>query len=161
MKKSKWSSSIFKITAISGFIWRKVLLNSHDSQTKFWLWPNLPYAFITGSLPPITALGSSPASSKTWVSIEEVVVLPWVPQTPIQLVKIRLIAPKSSALSKQGRFALAYSSSSLPFKIALVYITSSTSSVILSLTWPRYTFAPSFSIRLKVSVSLLSEPETL
>ena len=46
----------------------------------------------------MTALGSSPASSSTWVVIEEVVVLPWVPLMPMQLEKIRLMAPSTLGL---------------------------------------------------------------
>ena len=57
---------------------------------------------MAGSLPPMTALGSSPASSSTWVVIEDVVVLPWVPLMPMQLEKMRLMAPSNSARSKQG-----------------------------------------------------------
>ena len=134
LKKSKWSSSMFKITAMSGFICKKVLLNSQLSQTKFCEWPYLPYALISGSFPPITADGSSPASMRICVVIDVVVVLPCVPQMPMQFEKTRLNAPSASALSKQGKFAFAYSSSSLPAKIAFVYITSSVSGAMFSFT---------------------------
>ena len=46
--------------------------------------PAIPLAFISGSLPPITAVGSRPFIINICVIADVVVVLPCVPQTPIQ-----------------------------------------------------------------------------
>ncbi len=48
------------------------------------LWPTIPFVPVSGSLPPMTAEGSKPASMRICVSIELEVVLPWVPLMQMQ-----------------------------------------------------------------------------
>ena len=69
---------------------RKVSWYSHASMTALGPLPALPYPPMSGSLPPMTAAGSRPASSSMVVIMPEVVVLPWVPATPTVCECMRL-----------------------------------------------------------------------
>ena len=81
---------------------RNVFENSHASQTNKSELPVIPFVPVIGSFPPITAEGSAPAFIRTWVSIDVVVVLPWVPAIPIQLPNFLETAPRSFDRSNVG-----------------------------------------------------------
>ena len=93
---------MLRITATSGERSRKVSTNSHASQTIVSLFPLLPWLSMSGSFPPMTAVGSLPAMMSTCVSIEVTVVLPCVPQTPMQFENLLVTAPNSFERSKVG-----------------------------------------------------------
>ena len=81
LKKSRWSSSTFRMTATVGQKDRKELQYSQDSAMMVSPWPTRWPAPRMGRKPPIITEGSRPAARKMWVHMEVVVVLPWVPAT--------------------------------------------------------------------------------
>ena len=120
--------------------------------------PEIPFEFISGSFPPITAVGSILFKIKICVIIEVTVVLPCVPHTPITLSKWRVSAPNICERSIVGipcsRAAL---SSGLSADIAAEY-TISSAPFMFSALCPIYTLMPRFLILVKGSLSLLSDP---
>ena len=62
--------------------------------------PLLPEPPMLGSFPPMTQERSMPSSRNICVSIEEVVVFPWVPQTQTASSYQLVIRPSMSALSQ-------------------------------------------------------------
>ena len=119
LKYSMWSRSIFSKTDISGDSFKKVSTYSHDSQTSVSELPQMPFALMSGSFPPMIADGERFASCKICVIIEVTVVFPWVPQTPITLSNFRVIAPSKKDLSSVGiERRSASTSSGLSFIIA-------------------------------------------
>ena len=113
---------------------------------------------VQGSLPPMNADRSTPAVNRIWVTIEVVVVLPWVPATQMALSYQLVTIPSSSLRSSTGTpLALAAISSGLSAMIAAVCTIRSAPS-IFSARCPRYTGMPMSRTACRVSVSLLSEP---
>ena len=123
------------------------------------LLPSLPLPPMAGSLPPTTAEGSMPHSISIWVSSAVVVVLPWVPQTQMQLSNQLVTSPSRSARSMVGTpLARAAISSGLSSMMAAVWTIRSAPSMF-SARWPMVTGMPSFSrSKSMVSPGLLSEP---
>ena len=152
---------MFRITATEGLRSRNVLANSHASHASISSFPVRPFAPMSGRRPPITADVSISAPSSICVIMEVVVVLPCVPHTPITLPNLRVTAPNSLLRSNVGTpMAFAATSSGLSGRSAAVYTTIS-ASPMFSAFWPRTTGIPSLRIRFSVSVSLLSEPESI
>ena len=88
----------------------------------------LPLPLMKGSLPPMTALGSRPASIKICVSMPVVVVLPCVPETAMGFANFFVKRPSITERSNVGiPFARAATSSGLSCFAAAVYTTTSAS----------------------------------
>ena len=86
MKKSIWSSSIFRITATVGKKDRKLLVYSHASVRNVSEWPTRIFPPISGRIPPTEIVGSFWLSMRIMDSMEVVVVFPWVPDTPMDVL---------------------------------------------------------------------------
>ena len=76
LKKSRWSSSTFKITAVVGKKERKLFVYSQLSLTKFSECPMRRFPPIEGIIPPTRMVGSQFPSIKIWETIEGEVVFP-------------------------------------------------------------------------------------
>ena len=158
LKKSRWSASMFSIIEIFGNRCRNVFENSHASHTITSLEPALPLPPIAFSFPPITVERSMFCARYICVSIEDVVVLPCVPDTHTALLYQLVTSPSSSQRSTVFTpLAFAAISSGLSLIIAAVYTIRSAPSIFSALC-PIYTGIPILRTALSVSVSLLSEP---
>ena len=73
---------MFSTTAMVGRICRKLRRNSQASARKASPWPMRVEPPMASSLPPMWMVGSAPPSTRIWLSMEVVVVLPWAPHTP-------------------------------------------------------------------------------
>ena len=149
---------MFSTIEIFGNSFRNVSTNSHASQTIYSLLPALPLPPIALSLPPMTAERSMPAASRICVSMEVVVVLPWVPLTQNALL-YQLVTNPSSSLRSTVRTPLCFAaiSSGLSAIIAAVCTMRSAPSIFAG-ECPRCTGIPIFRTASRVAVSLLSEP---
>ena len=133
---------MFKITDTAGCSWRKVSTYSQASTTMVSLRPTRELAPSMGSLPPMMALGSSPPSMSTSVSMAVVVVLPWVPETATGRLNFSVSMPSITERSRVGMpFSRAATSSGLSALQAAVYTTHSASPMFSAL-WPMATGMP-------------------
>ena len=83
LKKSRWSASTFKITAMLGKKEWKELVYSQASARKMSDCPTRRFPPISFIIPPTVIVGSFAASIRISPIMEVVVVFPWVPATLI------------------------------------------------------------------------------
>ena len=149
---------MFSSKDTAGCSCKKVSTYSQASQMMVSLPPTRQLLLMSGSLPPIMALGSAPASIKIWVSMDVVVVLPWVPETATSRGYLAVSIPSITERSRVGTpFSLAAASSGLSALHAAVY-TTACASPIFSPLWPINTGIPQPLTRSRVSDSLISDP---
>ena len=154
-----WSASMFVTTDRIGIRLRNDASDSSASTTMYSPAPSAEFAPTLFSLPPMTKVGSKPASASTQVTSEVVVVLPCVPA--IAMPRFRRIS--SASISARGttgtRFARAAITSALsPF--TAVDVTTASAPAMCAASWPMCTSMPSDASRLVVALSLWSEPDT-
>ena len=105
---------MFRMMLNAGCSCRKVSTYSQASQTMVSLLPTRPLPPMKGSLPPMTALGSRPASIRICVSMPVVVVLPCVPETAMEFENFFVSRPSTTERSSVGTpFSRAATSSGL------------------------------------------------
>ena len=98
-----WSWSILVTTAITGVKCRNEASDSSASATIYSPVPKRAFALAASSLPPITKVGSMPASFKMLAIKLVVVVLPCVPATAIPCLK-RINSANINARGTTGIF---------------------------------------------------------
>ena len=82
-----WSASILVTTAITGVRCKKDASDSSASATIYSPVPKRALALAASNLPPMTNVGSMPASAKILAIKLVVVVFPWVPATAMPCLK--------------------------------------------------------------------------
>ena len=154
-----WSSSMFVTTASTGFRCRNEASLSSASTTMNSPEPSRACAPAASSLPPMTKVGSSPASASTLVTSEVVVVLPCVPviATPcFSRISSASIAARGTIGTRRARAA---ASSGLSAATALETTTAS-APCCCAAAWPMKVGSPSAASRRSVALSDWSEPDT-
>ena len=81
LKKSRWSASMFRMISMVGKKDRKLLVYSQASVTNISGPPTRILPPMASSIPPTEMVGSFRASIRISVSMDVVVVFPWVPAT--------------------------------------------------------------------------------
>ena len=154
-----WSASMFVTTASTGIRFRKEASDSSASTTMNSPLPRAELAPALCSLPPITKVGSTPASVRMSVTSEVVVVLPCVPAMAMPLRR-RISSASITARGTTGmrRARAAITSGLSPF--TAVDVTTASAPSMCAASWPTWTVMPSEARRREVALSAWSEPET-
>ena len=154
-----WSWSILVTTAMIGCKYKNEASDSSASATKYSPWPRCALVPIEFKRPPMTQVGSSPASPSTCEIKLVVVVLPCVPAMAMPCLK-RISSASIIARGTTGTpAALAATTSGLSGFTALEITTTSAPAILLA-TWPITTLAPKVFKRLTGAFSVKSEPLT-
>ena len=147
------------MTATVGNRWRNEPSDSSASATRISPWPSRAFDPKARALPPMIAVGSSPASARMTAIIVVVVVLPWLPATATPSLT-RISSPSISARGMTGMpRARAAATSGLSARTALEMTTTSACATF-SGRWPNESRAPSVPRRRVTSLSRRSEPDT-
>jgi hypothetical protein len=110
-------------------------------------------------LPPITKVGSSPASASTLATSDVVVVLPCVPAMAMPCFR-RISSASSTARGTTGMRAARAASTSGLSAFTAVEVTTACAPAICGAAWPMKTCTPSDARRRVASLSAASEPLT-
>ena len=154
-----WSASILVTTDSMGSRFRNEASLSSASTTMYSPWPRRELAPAALSLPPITKVGSMPASASTEVTSEVVVVLPCVPAIAMPLRR-RISSASITARCTTGTAAARAASNSGLSALIAVDTTTAWAPAMLPAPWPTCVRRPSVARRCRVALSLWSEPET-
>jgi hypothetical protein len=155
-----WSASMLVTTASTGLRARKLASLSSASATSSSPAPRRALAPALRSSPPITKVGSAPASASTLATSAVVVVLPCVPAMAMPCLW-RISSASSAARATMGmRAARAATTSGLPAFTA-VLVTSACAPAMCAASWPMCTCTPRRASRSVVALACRSEPLTV
>ena len=111
-------------------------------------------------MPPITKVGSTPASASTLVTSEVVVVLPWVPAMAMPLFR-RISSASITARGTTGMRLLRAAMTSGLSPLTAVDVTTACAPAMCAASWPMNTRMPSSANRREVALSAWSLPDTV
>ena len=155
-----WSASMLVTTARIGDRFRNDASDSSASTTMKSPAPRRECASALISLPPMTKVGSTPASASTLVTSDVVVVLPCVPAMAMPCFR-RISSASITARGTTGtRLLRAAMTSGLSLRTA-VDVTTASAPAICCASWPIQTLMPSLVKRRVVALACWSEPDTV
>ncbi len=146
-------------TASTGARYRNEASDSSASTTMNSPLPSLACEPAASSRPPITKVGSMPASARTLATRLVVVVLPWVPATAMPCFK-RINSASIIARGTTGILCARAATTSGLSSFTALDTTTASAAAMFSAAWPCTTLAPSFFRRCVTALSFKSEPLT-
>ena len=150
---------MFVTTSNTGASFKNEPSDSSASATRKSPSPNLALEPPRQStLPPITIVGSRPASANSQPTIEVVVVLPWLPAMAMPNLLSRISSASISALGMTGICASTAARISGLFGGIAEEITTTSASFTHAPSWPMWTVPPSLVNRRVISVFCISDP---
>ena len=154
-----WSASMFVTTASTGVRYRNDASDSSASTTMNSPLPSFALEPAASSRPPITNVGSIPASARTLATRLVVVVLPCVPATAMPCLR-RISSASISARGTTGTCRARAAASSTLSCFTAVDTTTASARSTFARSWPMNTSMPLSRSRWMVALSATSEPLT-